>query len=173
MSSSPRPLRTTLSMKGLKPLACWRVIVGGMESSCRLTRTLTRVGPSCLSACVIIRSTRSGVSGTTPRRLAAARAADPTPINPLRASTSFSVYCSVFSSVLSPIRAAFLNRIGSRHNIQSQASRSMIRWDRGGVGCNQTAAKPRPCSNRFPPHAGEDEGRRQLRSTPAPTSVRN
>ena len=54
MSSSPRPLRTALSMNKLKPLACSKLTVGGMESSWRLTTTSTRAGPSCSRAWAII-----------------------------------------------------------------------------------------------------------------------
>src|ERR1700681_3785735 len=44
--SSPRPLSTALSVNRLKPFTCSAVIVGGMESSCRLTSTSTGAGPS-------------------------------------------------------------------------------------------------------------------------------
>src|SRR6266550_4573047 len=48
--SSPRPLRTALRVKRVKPFICARLIVGGMESSCRWTKTSTRAGPSCFRA---------------------------------------------------------------------------------------------------------------------------
>ena len=46
-------------MKRLKPFACSKVMVGGMESSCRETGTSTNAGPSYFSACASIGSTSS------------------------------------------------------------------------------------------------------------------
>jgi len=48
--SSPRPLITALSVKRVNPFICARLIVGGMESSCRWTKTSTKAGPSCFRA---------------------------------------------------------------------------------------------------------------------------
>src|SRR5207249_10451283 len=45
--SSPRPLRAALSVDTSKPVACFNVIVGGIESSCRCTTVSTSAGPSC------------------------------------------------------------------------------------------------------------------------------
>ena len=73
---------------------------------------------------------------------AAARAAEPAPINPLRVSTSFSAFCSVLSSVLSLMRVTFLNRMGFRQNIRSQTWIRRFDGEKTGLDATQIAAKP-------------------------------
>src|SRR5258708_2585868 len=48
--SPPGQLRTALKGKRVKPFICARLIVGGIESSCRWTKTSTRAGPLCFRA---------------------------------------------------------------------------------------------------------------------------
>src|SRR5262249_22006521 len=52
--SSPRPLSTAFTIQSVNPLTWAAVIVGGTDSSCRLTTVSTSAGPSCRRACSII-----------------------------------------------------------------------------------------------------------------------